>query len=310
MPLKSLRKAILAKVEVTPGTDVVPVAGTDAILVRNWQFNPLQLNLEQRQMVLIYFGNDGQMVAGKYCQAQFEAEMAGAGSAGGIPKYDALLQGCALSATNSPGVSQTYAPVSSGEKSLTFYFYQDGILHKMVYAKGNVGVKLDAGKVPVFTFSFVGLYVTVADAALITPTLTGFTKPLPVNNANTTPMTLDSYAGAFSALSLDAGNQMKYRNLVGAEYIVFMDRQSKGSISMEKPLTGTKDFYTIVNGGTTKALTVTHGTVAGNKVTIAAGQAQLTSASESDQDGIAMLSLGMDLLPSSAGNDEFSIVAL
>ena len=206
MPLKSLRKAILVKAEVTPGTDPVPVAGTDAVLVRNWQWSPLQLNYEQRQMVLVYFGNDGSLVAGKYCQAQFEVEIAGAGSAGGVPKYDALLQGCALSSTNSPGVSQTYAPVSSGEKSLAFYFYQDGILHKMLYARGNVACKLEAGKTPVFVFTFIGLYVTVADASLITPTLTGFTKPLPVNNANTTPATLDSYAAAFSSLSIDAGS--------------------------------------------------------------------------------------------------------
>ncbi len=310
MPLKTLRKVILAKVETTAGTDATPAAATDALLVRNWQFNPLQLNLEGRQMVLPYFGNDGQMIAGKYCQFQFEIEMAGAGAAGSIPKYDAALQACALSATNSPGVSQVYAPVTSGEKTATFCFYQDGILHKAVYCKGDVGIKMEAGKVPAFTFSFFGIFVAVTDVALVSPTLSGFTKPLPVNNANTTPMTLDAYAGVFASLSLSAGNQMKYRNLVGAEYVVFMDRQSKGSISMEKPLIGTKDFYAIIQAGATKALSVTHGTTAGNKVTVAAGQAQLTSASESDQDGIAMLTLGMDLLPSSAGNDEFSITVI
>jgi len=310
MPLKSLRKAILCKVEVTPGTDVVPAAATDALLVRNWQFNPLQLNLEQRQMVLVYFGNDGQLVAGKYCTFSFEVEMAGAGSAGGVPKYDAALQACALSATNNAGVSEVYAPISSGEKTATFYFYQDGILHKAVYAKGDCTLKFEAGKTPVFAFSFVALYVAVADSALASPTLTGFTKPLPVNNANTTSMTLDSYAGAFSSFSLSIGNQMKYRNLVGAEYIVFMDRQSKGSIQMEKPLIGTKDFYTIANAGTLKAFTITHGTTGGNKVTVAAANCQLTSVNESDQDGVAMLGLGLDVLPSSAGNDEFSITVL
>lgn len=310
MPLKALRKAILCKVEATYGTDATPVAGTDALLVRNWNFNPLQLNYEARSMVLVYFGNDGQLVAGKYCTVSFEVEMAGAGTAGGVPKYDAALQGCALSSTNSPGVSQTYAPISSGEKSVTIYFYMDGQLYKMLGAKGNVMLKLDAGKTPVFAFTFTGLYVAVADASLIAPTLTGFTKPLPVNNANTTPVTLDSYAGVFSSMSLDVGNSMKYRNLVGAEYVVFMDRQSKGSIQMETPLIGTKDYFTIVNAATLKALSVTHGTTGGNKVTIAANNCQLTSPQLSDQDGISMLQVGLEVQPSSAGNDEFSITVL
>ena len=143
-----------------------------------------------------------------------------------------------------------------------------------------------------------------------TPTLTGFQKPVAVNLANTTPATLHGYAGAFSSISMNAGTQRKYRNLVGSEYIVFMDRMSKGSITLEKPLIGTKDFYTIVKNATLGALSVTHGTVAGNKVTIAAANVQLTSPQESEQDGIKMLQLGMEVLPSAAGNDEFSITVL
>src|SRR3954468_12442630 len=146
MPLKNIRKAILCKVETVYGTDAAPVAATDALLVRNVSLNPIQLNLDGRAMVLPYFGNDGALVAGKFCAVSFEVEMAGSGAAGTAPKYDSALQGCALSSTNSPGVSQTYAPISSGEKSVTLYVYQDGILHKVLGAKGNVAFAMDAGR--------------------------------------------------------------------------------------------------------------------------------------------------------------------
>lgn len=310
MPFKAQRKAITAKIESTYGTDATPGAASDAILVRNWNFNPLQLNYEQRQMVLTYMGNDGALVAGKFAQVSFEVEMAGSGTAGTAPKYDSLLQGCALSSTNNVGTSQVYAPVSTGEKSLTIYFYMDGQLYKMLGAKGSVSCVLEAGRTPVFRFTFTGLYAAVTDAALITPTLSGFTKPLPVNNANTTPMSIHSYAGVFSSFSLDVGNQVQYRNVIGGEYVVFMDRATKGSVVLETPTIAAKDFFTIANNGTLGGFTVTHGTTSGNKVTIAGSNAQITTPQLSEQDGISMLQLGMEIQPSSAGNDEFSITVL
>src|SRR6185369_11360568 len=107
------------------------------------------------------------------------------------------------------------------------------------------------------------------DQAVPTPTLTGFKKPLAVNLANTSTMTLHTFAGKFSDLSIDLGNELRYRNLPNSEAVRFIDRETVGQCVLEDELIGTKDWPTIIKGETLGALAVTHGP-AGNRVTIAA----------------------------------------
>lgn len=308
MPLKAKRKVILAKINAGAyGTDAAPAAATDAMLVRNFQPRPLQLQYERREFDVPYFGNKGQIVAGQMGAVSFELEMAGGGAAGTIPKYDPLLQACGMSATNTPGVSQVYAPITTAEKDLTLYWYQDGRLHKLLGAFGSVVMRIAAGQVPVFAFSFIGLHVQPTDVALPTPTLTGFVKPVAVNAANTTPFTLHAFAGKFRELSIEVANALPYRNLPNSEAVRFVDRMVRGSVRLEKELVATKDWETIIKAGTLGALAVTQGTVAGNRVAIAAANVQLTDPEESEEDNIAMFSMAMELQPSAAGNDELSI---
>lgn len=308
MPIKALKKVILSKIEGVYGTDPVPVAATDAMRVRNWSFDELKLNYDARALVQPFFGNDGQAVAGKFSQCSFDVEIAGSGVAGTAPKYGVLMKASAMSETVNAGVSVVYAPISTGEQSCTFYFYMDGQIYKMVGSRGTWVAKLEAGKIPVFSFTFVGLYSPVTDGAIVAPTLSTI-APLVVNLANTTPFTLHGYAAAFSSLSVDLGNQVKYRNLPNSEYVVFMDRAAKGSAMFEKPLIGTKDFYAAALAETSGVLTVTHGPAL-NRVVIAANQAVPTNPKPGEQDGIAMLGVDLDLKYTFAGNDELSVTVL
>ncbi len=310
MAFKWKRKALMAKSEATYGVDPTPVAGTNAILARNVSLSPLKQEYDDRQMLKTFYGNDGKLVAGSWVEIDFEVEMAGAGAAGGVPGYGPLLKACGMSETNVPATSETFAPISAAEVSCTIYFYMDGRLHKITGAFGNVEVVLMKGRAPYFAFKFLGLYTIPSDTALITPTLTGYQKPLAVTNANTTPLTLFTFSGKFSEVRFSTGNALAYRNLVGSEAIRFTDRKSVGSVKLEDELVATKDWWTIVRAGTTGALAVTHGTVAGNKVSLAAPAIQLTDPSMSEEDGIAMISMSMELLPTAAGNDEWSIVVL
>jgi len=305
---KAKRKVILAKNEGTYGVDPTPAGATDAMLVRNFQIRPLQQNYDRRDFAVPYFGNFGQIVAGSFVECSFEIEMAGSGAAGTAPKYGPLLKSCMMSETLSPGVSATYAPISAAETSVAIYFYMDGRLHKVLGAFGNVEAGVVAGRIPVWRFSFIGLYALPTDTALASPTLTSFQKPLAVNNANTTPATLFTFAGKFREVSLATGNVLEYRNLPNSEAVRWTDRSSTGKVTLEDELVATKDWWTIVKNMTLGALAVTHGTVAGNKVQVNAAQVQLTNPEISEENGIAMIGMAMDLQPSSAGNDEFSIV--
>jgi len=310
MAFKWRRKALMLKAEGTYGVDPTPAAATDAVLARNVSLRPLILDADERTLVLPWFGNFGKLVAGKHVEIDFDVEMAGAGAAGTVPAYGPALVACEHSQTVNAGTSVVYAPITTGEGSCTIYFYLDGRLHKILGARGTVSMSLEAGRIPVFKFKFVGLFATPTDTAIITPTVSAFVKPLAVNFANTTPATLHTFAGKIRSLSIDQGNVVSYRNLVGAEVVSFTDRKASGSIKMEDELVATKDWWTIAGAATLGALTITQGTAAGNKVTIAGANVQVSDPAADEENGVAMITMGLDFTPSSAGNDEYSITVL
>lgn len=305
---KAKRKVILLKNEATPGVDAAPVPATDALLVQNFRFRPLVLVYDDRNYDVPYFGNKGRLVGGQYSMCSFEIEMAGAGGAvDAIPKYGPALKSCGLSQTVNATISVVYAPITTGEVFSTIYFYQDGKLHKMLFSHGNLEMRWAAGQKPLFAFEFIGLHVAPSDAALVVPTLTGFTKPLVVNNANTTPFTVHGFAGKIRELSIAVGNVNVYRNLPNSEAIRFVDRVSRGSVRMEDELVATKDWYTSIKNGTLGAIAVTQGTAVGNRVKVDAANVQATEPELDEEDNIAMIRMGLELQPTAAGNDEFSI---
>ncbi|OGA16470.1 MAG: hypothetical protein A3I63_01955 [Betaproteobacteria bacterium RIFCSPLOWO2_02_FULL_66_14] len=308
MPMRFKRKVILFKNEGTAGQDAAPVAATNAILVRNFRMSFLDQEGDDRDFDVTYVGNKGRLLSGATVKFDFDVEMAGSGAAGTAPGYGPLLKACAMSETVNAGVSVVYAPVNPGSETTgTLYFYLDGRLHKAVYCLGNVTPKLSRGKAPLYAFSFIGIYVAPTDVALVSPTLSAFQKPLVVNNANTTPVTVHGFAGKFSEIQFSSGNVLTYRNLVGSESVRFTDRDSRGSVKLEDELVATKDWWTIMRAGTLGAMSVTHGTVAGNKVVLAAPNVQLLDPGSDAEDNIAMLSMNMLLTATLAGNDEFSI---
>lgn len=300
------RAALVAKAESTYGTDSTP-AGTDAMLVHNLRIDPLKLNYAQRNPVMPFLGNQGSVVAAFWSEISFDVELAGAGSAGSAAPYGALLKACALAETLNAGADAQYAPVSSSFGSSTMKYYEDGVRHNMLGCRGNAVFNLKAGGLPMVSFRFLGLHVTVADASVVSPTLTGFQKPVAANLTNTTPFTLDSYAAVFNDLSIDLGNNVQYVNRPNFEGIRMLDRKAKGRVTFEKNLVSDKAWMPMVKGTSTYALTCTHGLTAGNIIKLDANQAQLTNYAESDDNGIKMVSLDLELQPSSAGNNEMKL---
>jgi hypothetical protein len=310
MPLIARKTVVLAKIETTYGTDPTPTGAANAIFVRNVNWTPLEQITAPREAVQPYLGNFKNLIAAGYCMLEMEVEMAGAGtSAATPPKYGPLLRGCGMGETI--GATVVYKPVSTGFESLTIYFYKDGILHKMTGARGTVSLKLSRLQIPVYSFKFTGLYVAVSDAAVATPTFTGFQEPLPSNNTNVTGLTLHSFAtGVLDNLSIDLNNQVVYRHMVGSESVIITDRAPSGSITLEAVLVAGKDWWANARTPTTGALGFVQGTVAFNKVQIDAATTQILKPRYSQQDGIEMITMDLIFIPSSSGNDEFSITTL
>lgn len=309
MALLYRKRIVLAKIETTYGTDPTPTGAANAILVRNLDITPLDIEYASRDLVRSFLGNYDSLVGAQNVKASFEVEFAGAGTAGTVPAYGPLLRACGLSETISAGVSVTYAPVSASFESVTIYVNVDGVLHKLTGARGTVSIELNAKAIPVYKFEFTGIYNAVVDGALPTPTYTGFITPLPVNAANTSGFSLHSYSAIMQSLSVNLGNEVTYRNLVTSESVLITDRKATGSVTIEATTVAQKDYFGVVRGVTLGSLAVTHGTTAGNKIDITAtNSVQLTSPTYQESDGIAMIQMGMNFNPTGSGNNEFSIV--
>jgi hypothetical protein len=307
MPLLTRKRLILAKAELTYGTDNTPT-GADAVLVRNLEVTPLEADTVSRDLIRPYLGNSKQLLANTRVGITFEVELAGSGTAGTPPRYGALLRACGFSETIVATTSVTYAPVSASFTSATIYFNNDGVLHKATGCRGTFTMTCNLNEIPVISFTMTGIYNAPTDTAAPATTYSLQATPLIFKNGNTSNFSIFSYSGCLQSLSFDVANEVIYREPVGCnKEVLITNRAPSGTAVIEAPSIATKDFFTIANGSTTGSITFQHGATAGNIVTFTTAQSDIGSPTYSDQDGIQMLNLPYLAIPSSSGNDELSL---
>lgn len=309
MAKKSFRKAVLLKMETTYGVDPVPTGATNSILIRSAQITPIDLQTEDRTLVRAYFGAYEKIIVGQLVKLDYEVEMVASGTLGVPPQWGPSLRICGFAEIVTAGVSVVYTPISSGWESGAFYYNVDGILHKILGARGSVKFSLKAGGIPVVQFSVLGLYSGPTDTGLPSQTFTAL-KPVAANNANTNNFQLHSYGGVLAGLSLDCATKPTYKNLVGAERVDIEDHSVSGQLAIELPTIAVKNFFSISKDGTTGLLAVTHGTVAGSKVQLNCPNTQILNLAEPDADGDVHLSMDVSCIPSSTGGDAIQIAML
>jgi hypothetical protein len=303
--------ALLAKTEVTYGTDPVPTGTANAMLSKAVTIAPYLGNRVTRDLDRSTFGAQSEINTGPYVTVSFGIEYAASGTAGTAPKWGPLLLACGFSETVSAGTSVTYATVSTALKSCTLYFYMDGQQHKVIGARGNVSFNLSRGQIPTMNFTFTGKYTRPTAVANPALTVTGFQSPLAVTKANTPTFTLHGYAAYCEALTLDMGNNIVYRNLIGDESILLTDRNARGNVVIEAPALASKDYFSAMEahaGVTLGAVNCVHGTTAGNILTLAGSYVQLGNVSMNNSDGVCTYAMDTVWTPS-AGNDEVTLVA-
>jgi hypothetical protein len=307
MPLLSRKRLILAKIESTYGTDSTP-AGTDAVLVRSLEVTPIEADVVSRDLIRPYLGNSDQLLANVRVNCSFEVELAGSGTAGTAPRYDALLKACGMSGTVVAATSVTYAPVSSSFSSCTIIYNVDGVQHKLTGARGTVTMNCQLGEIPTLQFEMTGIYNAPTDTAQPSVTYSAQATPLIFREGNTSAFSFFSYSGCLMSVDFNLANEVVYRELIGCtKEVLITDRKPAGTVVIEAPTIATKDYFSLAIGSATGNLTFQHGTTAGNRVTFTASQVDATQPAYTEQDGIQMLSVPYVALPTTAGNNEFSL---
>ena len=308
MPLKSRKRLLRAKIESSYGTDPTP-AGSDAVLVRSIEITPLNADVVERELILPYMGNFEQLLANQHVEITFEVELAGSGSAGTAPAWGPIIRACGFSETIAASTSVTYAPVSSSFESCTIYFDNDGVNHKIIGCRGTLSMTCELNSIPVISFTMTGLYTEPTDVAIPSHTYSNQATPVLFRQGNTSSFEIYSYAAALQSFSLDMANEVLYRELVGGtKSVEITDRRPSGEVVIEAPTITQKNFFSAATGTSTGSLNFTHGTVAGNIVDFSSPQADIGAPAYSDQDGIQMMTLPYMSTPTTAGNNELSLI--
>lgn len=302
MSKSMMNQVILVKTQADDTTEAT-IAASDAMLVRDITINPASTEFADRNLIKPYFGNSGQVKVQGFSTIEVTVELAGSGAAGTAPKFDPLLTASGFAKTITAGVSVAYSPLTTAQKACTIHHYLDGVKHVFVGCKGNVVFTLDKG-IPVARFSFVGFEGVVTDA---TPPsgidYSAFVQPLAINKANTPTYALHGETVKASALSIDMGNEVNYRNYIGTESVAFTNRNATGNTTFEYEAMATANWWSIQSAGTLAALEFVHGTVAGNIIEIDAPKVQVSNAALNNDQNVAMLSCNLSFQPN-AGNDE------
>lgn len=321
MPRYAKNMVLLVKIETTSGVDAAPAAATDGILiVDKVDISPLEIDYASRNMLLPYFGGSQDLIAKVNSKISFSCELSGSGTAGTSAPWGPLMQACATAqASLTAPVRIEHTPVSSLLKTATIYLYDDGVLHKITGAMGDVSLSIKVGEVPRLSFDFVGAYAAPTAVANVSPTLTAWKVPLVAVKSNVIDITLGcTYAtGALtggtvfgsSGLDLKFANQTTFFASLSREGADITDR--KPTCSFELELTAAQEVQAVTDIFTnaTTSLGFTLGSVAGNKHLIHLPAIARKSIKKSDKDGVRTLSFEANVLPVN-GNDEIRIIQL
>lgn len=308
--------AMLAKIETVEGTDSVPTGAANALLISEVTVNPLNAQNVSRDLIRNYFGGSEQLVGTAYKEVSFTVELAGSGTAGTAAPWGALLVACGFLETDDAAYV-SYAPdTPANQKSATIYYYDDGVLHKLLGAKGNVRVGKAIGARPTLQFSFIGKDGGETAVAVPSTTLTGWKKPLVITDANSGDIKLGgAYAAAVvtggtaypsRGLELDVGNAVQFTPLLGAEYVDITAREVTGSVQFDLTAAQEVSFMTSVKANTTQTMSLEHGSAAGAIVGLHMAAVQFINPSKQELNGRRLIGFDVRSVPNT-GNDDILI---
>lgn len=309
MSLLNENVVTLAKVETTYGVDAAPTAA-DAIVTSQVKLTPIEINSVARNLDKPNSGADQELTADYWGMIEFSVELVGSGTLGTAPAFGKLLRACRMLETIVPTTSVTYTPHRPSTTALTFAFYLDGNLHKMVGARGTYTIEANSQGIPYLKFRFWGLHVAPGSAAL--PATTGwadFQIPTVVNYDNTTTPTLHGNASVLKRFTFDAGNDVKVFNNPGEREIRIIAHRARGNIGILAPPISAIDYFTIARNNTLGTMKLEHGTAAGRRwfFEAAGNTVQILKPTYGDDEGRATLEAELLFVPTSAGNDEYQL---
>ena len=307
-PRKFANKNIALKIDTTHNTDPVPTGALNWFEARNVEFTSMDAETQDRNIDLGFFGDAGAIIVAQWASIAFDVALVGSGTAGTAPKWAPAMLSCGTAETIVAVTSAAYNLASTALKSCTIYIEIDGTLYKLISCRGNAKATINAKGLPMVRFEFMAAFVIPAAGSISGISKTGWPIEDAVNAVNTGFVSINAVNLAFSKLEYDLGNDLRKINLPGPQLTVdIADRKPTASVTVLAPALGVFDPYTLASGGTTVALTNTHGLVAGKKIKSDLN-VQIIGCKEIEIEGMLAYDLSLKCNPvAAAGNDQIAI---
>ena len=289
----AVKKLLLAKEEVTYGTDPTPDQ-TNAIETMDLEVERYAGDRVQRDVDRLILGGKDQININPHASYSFGVPLAGSGTAGDAPAHGILWKACGFDETLDAGVDAEYQLPSAqsdlvAADSVTFYDYRDQIELQQIVSgvRGSVAIEMNRGSLPRINFSnMLGSYTRPTSVG--EPTVASWAAwqtEVPFTNSNVTTLTLDGESACTDSFNIDFGIEVARRNLPGCNQTVITGYEITGNMTIVAPAVATKNWYQAAesdNGVTSVAYRLVYGTTAGNIVQLDSDDVSITNITEGE----------------------------
>lgn len=292
---------LLSKNEAVKGTDIVPVPANDAVRIVSAEIAVNNENIE-RPVVKPTMGMLAHLTGKTSVQLTIEVELRGSGAAGTAPDFGPLLRACGLDETISAAVSVAYDPLTSSHEAVSIYWYQDGILWKLIGAEGNVSMTYAMNAITKFTFVMSAPYLEPTTISKPGGEVYQTTPPIVASNADVV-----SEGGAIKvgSFEFDAANDVQEHYTTGQHEFTVADRQP--TVKLSKDSVSTIADWTALIANTDVAISLVKDGGAGNKITLTAPVARRTTIAPGLRAEKYLRDIEYNLYESS-GDDQFQLL--
>jgi len=222
-------------------------------------------------------------------------------SSGTAPPCGPLIQACGFDES-----SGEYTPVSTAFPSATIYVYFDGLLWKILGARGNMEVVCAAGDAVKLNFTMRGLYEDPEDETFPTEWTDTGAEPLMAMGGT---FAWGAENPCIETLSVNMNNDLQVLGCIGDSYgareIAITNRNPEGSANPDMTTLSDMDWHTLMNTPTLSAVTytMTDGT---NHCTLSIPKAQIMEIGTGSRSNIRSWEIPFKCIRDD-GDDEFTL---
>lgn len=261
-------KLLYVQAGTTYGETPATWAGSHALQVFDLSMQPLQATAVERAQI----DSEGQSrivkpaMTALFGTLEFSTYSLCSGTAGTAPAITPLLTACGMSVATVTGVSNTFSQASLNSDT--------GFAHVMAWwggdryffhgARGSCEITYAAAALPVFKWTFEGIYVPPFAGAAITPTYPTTALDVTVDATNTGTFTIGATGSPismeFTSFTLNLGNSLaRTDNGGGNKRVTITSRQPTASATIRHTAHATFNPFALAATEAELALKLVHG---------------------------------------------------